>query len=63
MKILDLYIGRVITYTTFVTLTVFISLNSIINFLDLKKPIYYETSQWGAYGNGFKWDECYQENI
>ena len=35
----------------------------IINFLDLKKPIYYETSQWGAYGNGFKWDECYQENI
>jgi len=31
--------------------------NEIIEFLDLKKPIYYETSQWGAYGNGFKWDE------
>jgi len=31
--------------------------NEIIEFLDLKKPIYYETSQWGAYGNGFKWDK------
>jgi S-adenosylmethionine synthetase len=30
--------------------------NEIIDFLELKKPIYYETSQWGAYGNGFKWD-------
>ena len=30
--------------------------NEIIEFLDLKKPIYYETSQWGAYGNGFRWD-------
>ena len=30
--------------------------NEIIEYLDLKKPIYYETSQWGAYGNGFKWD-------
>ena len=30
--------------------------NEIIDFLDLKKPIYYETSQWGAYGNGFRWD-------
>ena len=28
-----------------------------IEFLDLKKPIYYETAHWGAYGNGFKWDE------
>ena len=28
----------------------------IEEFLDLKKPIYYETSEWGAYGNGFKWD-------
>ena len=28
----------------------------IIKFLDLKKPIYYKTSEWGAYGNGFKWD-------
>ena len=31
--------------------------NEIIDFLDLKKPIYYETSQWGAYGNGFRWDK------
>ena len=23
----------------------------------LKKSIYYETANWGAYGNGFKWDE------
>ncbi len=30
--------------------------NQIIEYLDLKKPIYYETSQWGAYGNGFVWD-------
>ena len=30
--------------------------NDIIEYLDLKKPIYYETSQWGAYGNGFSWD-------
>ena len=30
--------------------------NEIINKLDLKKPIYYETAQWGAYGNGFSWD-------
>ena len=29
----------------------------IIEFLDLKQPIYYETSQWGAYGNGFNWDK------
>ena len=29
----------------------------IIKFLELKKPIYYETSQWGAYGNGFNWDK------
>ena len=25
--------------------------------LDLKKPIYYETAHWGAYGNGFEWDK------
>jgi S-adenosylmethionine synthetase len=31
--------------------------NEIIDFLDLKKPIYYKTSEWGAYGNGFKWDK------
>tara|TARA_Y100001963_G_scaffold144003_1_gene215567 strand:- start:40 stop:1029 length:990 start_codon:yes stop_codon:yes gene_type:complete len=30
--------------------------NEIIEFLDLKKPIYHETSRWGAYGNGFRWD-------
>ena len=31
--------------------------NEIIKFLDLKKPIYYKTSEWGAYGNGFEWDK------
>ena len=31
--------------------------NEIISYLNLKEPIYYETSQWGAYGNGFKWDK------
>ena len=31
--------------------------NEIIKFLDLKKPIYYETAHWGAYGNGFEWDK------
>ena len=31
--------------------------NEIIKFLKLKNPIYYETSQWGAYGNGFGWDK------
>ena len=31
--------------------------NDIIKFLDLKKPIYYKTSEWGAYGNGFNWDK------
>ena len=34
-----------------------LSPQGIIKFLDLKKPIYYETSQWGAYGNGFNWDK------
>jgi len=34
-----------------------LSPSEIIKFLDLKKPIYYETSEWGAYGNKFKWDE------
>lgn len=28
----------------------------IIDFLDLKKPIYQETATWGHYGNDFKWD-------
>ena len=31
--------------------------NEIIKCLDLKKPIYYETAHWGAYGNGFEWDK------
>ena len=30
--------------------------NSIIKSLDLRKPIYAKTSQWGHFGNGFKWD-------
>ena len=30
--------------------------SGIIEFLDLKKPIYYQTAQWGAYGNGLIWD-------
>ena len=29
----------------------------IIEHLNLKEPIYYETSHWGAYGNGFEWDK------
>ena len=39
-----------------------LSPQGIIDYLDLKKPIYYKTSEWGAYGNGNKWDKCYQEN-
>ena len=31
--------------------------NEIIKFLDLKKPIYYETAHCVAYGNGFEWDK------
>jgi S-adenosylmethionine synthetase len=30
--------------------------NEIIKFLDLKRPVYYATSQWGAYGHGMPWD-------
>ena len=30
--------------------------DGIIKFLDLRKPIYRKTSQWGHFGNGFKWD-------
>ena len=30
--------------------------NSIIKSLDLRNPIYIKTSQWGHFGNGFKWD-------
>ena len=34
-----------------------LSPQGIIKLLDLKSPIYYQTSQWGAYGNGFNWDK------
>ncbi|MBN1331909.1 methionine adenosyltransferase domain-containing protein [Candidatus Dojkabacteria bacterium] len=30
--------------------------NGIIEFLDLRKPQYFKTAQWGHFGNGFKWD-------
>ena len=30
----------------------------IINFLDLRKPIYFKTSQWGHFGNDFPWDRA-----
>jgi len=30
--------------------------NGIIKFLALRKPIYRKTSQWGHFGNDFKWD-------
>jgi len=39
MKILDLYIGRIITATTFLTLTVFISVSGIIKFVEQMKNI------------------------
>lgn len=29
----------------------------IIKFLDLRKPIYSKTSEWGHFGNNFKWDK------
>jgi S-adenosylmethionine synthetase len=29
----------------------------IIKFLDLIKPIYRETAEWGHFGNGFEWDK------
>ena len=31
--------------------------NEIIKHLNLREPIYYKTSEWGAYGNGFNWDK------
>ena len=34
-----------------------LSPQGIIKLLKLKEPIYYETAQWGAYGNGFEWDK------
>lgn len=33
-----------------------LSPNGIIKELDLKKPIFHETSMWGHMGNGFKWE-------
>lgn len=30
----------------------------IIDFLDLRKPIYFKTSQWGHFGNDFPWDRA-----
>ena len=31
--------------------------NGIIEFLDLKRPIYEATARWGHYGEGFDWDK------
>ncbi|MBD3280823.1 methionine adenosyltransferase [Candidatus Dojkabacteria bacterium] len=31
--------------------------NGIIEFLDLRKPQYFKTAQWGHFGNGFRWDK------
>ena len=31
--------------------------NGIIKFLDLRRPIYEKTAQWGHYGEGFDWDK------
>ena len=31
--------------------------NGIIQFLDLKRPIYEATARWGHYGEGFDWDK------
>jgi lipopolysaccharide export system permease protein len=39
MRILDLYIGRVIASTTFLTLSVFVSLSSIIKFVEQMKSV------------------------
>lgn len=33
-----------------------LSINGIIESLDLKKPQFSKTSMWGHFGNGFKWD-------
>lgn len=39
MRILDLYIGRVIASTTFITLAVFVSISGIIKFVDQVKTV------------------------
>lgn len=39
MKILDLYIGRIVASTTFITLAVFVSLSGIIKFVEQMKSV------------------------
>ena len=39
MRILDLYIGRIIASTTFLTLAVFVSLSGIIKFVEEMKTV------------------------
>ena len=39
MRILDVYIGRVITSTTFITLIVFVSVSGIIKFVEQMRAI------------------------
>ena len=34
-----------------------LTLNDIIKFLDLKRPIYAKTAEYGHYGEGFDWDK------
>ena len=34
-----------------------LSPRNIIESLELDKPIYEKTAEWGHFGNGFKWDE------
>lgn len=31
-------------------------ISDMIKFLDLRSPIFEKTAEWGAFGNGFKWD-------
>lgn len=52
MRIIDLYIGRVITTTTFLTLAVFVSISGIIKFVDQVKTVgngNYEVSHAALY--------------
>ena len=34
-----------------------LSPQGIIDFLELRKPQFEKTAEWGSYGNGFKWDK------
>jgi S-adenosylmethionine synthetase len=34
-----------------------LSPQGIINFLELRRPQFEKTAEWGSYGNGFKWDK------